>query len=148
MLYILYVLPSDDGTWNGSIRVCKPFSSTNRSTTWSGCRLQDQVIMEEEQKKQEGSDRDELRQPQQPPYISQMEPVTHEAYGGGLYGRDDEDEKEAKKKEKEPPQHKPPASETQSADGPDESKTTKLKHKQPPSSGDIDIDITGQSYIQ
>lgn len=91
----------------------------------------------------------------QPPYVSQMQPVTHEAYGGGLYGMDDEKEKDsktikrdAKDIEKEPQQHHPPASETQSAEGPDEEKTTKPKHKPPPSSGDRDIDITGQSYIQ
>ncbi|TYI42830.1 hypothetical protein ES332_A01G125900v1 [Gossypium tomentosum] len=57
----------------------------------------------------------------QPPHISPMHPVTHNAYGGGF--------------------------ETQSADGPNEAKN-EPKHKPPPSSGDRDIDITGQSYIQ
>ncbi|KAF8094417.1 hypothetical protein N665_0364s0038 [Sinapis alba] len=109
--------------------------------------------MEKDHKKE--SDMYEQRQ-HQPPYVSQMQPVTHEAYGGGLYGMDDEKEKDAKtiKRdakdiEKETPhQHHRPASETQSAEGPDEAKTTKPKHKPPPSSGDLDIDVTGQSYIQ
>ncbi|GAY49222.1 hypothetical protein CUMW_117590 [Citrus unshiu] len=39
----------------------------------------------------------------------------------------------------------PPASEAQSADAPPGSDA---KHQAPPSSGDRDIDITGQSYIQ
>lgn len=104
-------------------------------------------MMEQEHKKEE------VPIQHQPPYISRMQPVTHEAYGGGLYGKDDEEEtnnleKEAKNIEKEP--HKPhhPASDTQSADGPDAAKTMTPKHKPPPSSGDRDIDITGQSYIQ
>ncbi|XP_010442153.2 PREDICTED: uncharacterized protein LOC104725226 [Camelina sativa] len=100
---------------------------------------------EEKHKKEEGKDKYEPHE-HQPPYISQMQPVTYEAYGGGLYGKDDE--KEGKDVEKEPMQHKPPASETQSADGPDEVKSLTPKHKQPASSGDRDIDITGQSYIQ
>ncbi|ESQ36209.1 hypothetical protein EUTSA_v10009649mg [Eutrema salsugineum] len=110
--------------------------------------------MEEQQKKKEGSNMYESRQ-NQPPYVSQMQPMMQEAYGGGLYGKDDEKEvdvktkkKEAKNIENEPQQHNQPASDTQSADGPDEVKTMKPKHKQPPSSGDRDIDITGQSYIQ
>ncbi|KAL1225073.1 hypothetical protein V5N11_019205 [Cardamine amara subsp. amara] len=102
--------------------------------------------MEQKHKKEEGRDKYEPRQ-HQPPYISEMQPVTHEAYGGGLYGKDD-DEKEAKNIEKEPNKPHHPASETQSADGPDDAKTMTPKHKPPPSSGDRDIDITGQSYIQ
>ncbi|KAE8680359.1 Detected protein of unknown function [Hibiscus syriacus] len=74
----------------------------------------------------------------QPPNISPMYPVTHDAYGGGMYGTE---QGQAKKPEK------PPASETQGADGPDEGRK-EPKHKAPPSSGDRDIDITGQSYIQ
>ncbi|KAG4162040.1 hypothetical protein ERO13_D01G093200v2 [Gossypium hirsutum] len=74
----------------------------------------------------------------QPPHISPMYPVTHNAYGGGLYGTDQGKAKKPKN---------PPASETQSADGPNEAKN-EPKHKPPPSSGDRDIDITGQSYIQ
>ncbi|CAI9260501.1 unnamed protein product [Lactuca saligna] len=75
------------------------------------------------------------------PVISTMEPLTHEAYGGGMYGKDDD---------KTPPKNprQPPASETQSADGPSDTTPVELKHKPPPSSGDRDIDITGQSYIQ
>ncbi|XP_010494164.2 PREDICTED: uncharacterized protein LOC104771343 [Camelina sativa] len=107
---------------------------------------------DEKHNKEEGKDKYEPHE-HQPPYISQMQPVTHEAYGGGLYGKDDEKEttnleKEGKDVEKEHLQHKPPASETQSADGPDEVKTLTPKHKQPASSGDRDVDITGQSYIQ
>ncbi|PWA39430.1 hypothetical protein CTI12_AA572090 [Artemisia annua] len=71
--------------------------------------------------------------------ISTMEPVTHEAYGGGMYGTDDEESKKSP--------NEPRASETQSADGPSETAKTELKHNPPPSSGDRDIDITGQSYI-
>ncbi|KAL8233455.1 hypothetical protein R6Q59_019555 [Mikania micrantha] len=73
------------------------------------------------------------------PIISTMEPLTHEAYGGGMYGTDDD----------QPPPREPPASDTQSADGPSETTIrTEPVHKPPPSSGDRDIDITGQSYIQ
>ncbi|XP_071924107.1 uncharacterized protein [Coffea arabica] len=81
-----------------------------------------------------------LGQRHQPPYISRMEPVQREAYGGGLYG----------KEEGQPnrPAGNPPASSTQSADGPDEATTKKPKHKPPPSSGDCDADITGQAYLQ
>ncbi|KAG6390808.1 hypothetical protein SASPL_148553 [Salvia splendens] len=71
----------------------------------------------------------------QPPYISSMQPVTTEAYGGGMYGAE------------EGAQKKPPASDTQSADGPAEA-TIEPKHKPPPSTGDPDLDVTGQSYIQ
>ncbi|EYU17506.1 hypothetical protein MIMGU_mgv1a026572mg, partial [Erythranthe guttata] len=78
-------------------------------------------------------------QKHQPPYISAMQPVTKEAYGGGMYGTE---EGEAKQ-----PAGKLPASATQSADGPDEA-TAEPKHKPPPSTGDRDLDITGQSYIQ
>ncbi|KAL8199924.1 hypothetical protein R6Q57_013492 [Mikania cordata] len=77
------------------------------------------------------------------PIISTMEPLTHEAYGGGMYGTDDDDQ--------QPPKNpsEPPASDTQSADGPSETTIrTEPVHKPPPSSGDRDIDITGQSYIQ
>ncbi|KAL3505474.1 hypothetical protein ACH5RR_035315 [Cinchona calisaya] len=74
----------------------------------------------------------------QPPNISPTQPVQIEAYGGGLYGKDDDQPKKP---------HPGRASETQSADGP-LPPTIKPKHKPPPSSGDRDIDITGQSYIQ
>lgn len=75
------------------------------------------------------------------PQISRMEPVTQGAYGGGMYGT----EKEEPTKQK---QTKPPASESQSADGPVDKDAIKIKHNPPPSTGDRDIDITGQSYIQ
>lgn len=87
--------------------------------------------------KQEGK-KEQKEQSHQPLHISPMQPTTHDAYGGGMYGTE---QGQTKKPEK------PPASETQSADGPDEAKN-KPKHEPPPSSGDRDIDITGQSYIQ
>ncbi|KAK2446603.1 hypothetical protein QL285_017387 [Trifolium repens] len=73
------------------------------------------------------------------PQISRMEPVTHGAYGGGLYGTE---------KGQQEKQTKPPASDTQSADGPVDKESMKPKHNPPPSTGDRDVDITGQSYIQ
>ncbi|XP_057418074.1 uncharacterized protein LOC130712256 [Lotus japonicus] len=73
------------------------------------------------------------------PQISKMEPVTHGAYGGGMYGTE---------KEQPQTQNKPPASQSQSADGPVDKDTIKPINNPPPSSGDRDIDITGQSYIQ
>lgn len=71
---------------------------------------------------------------------SRMKPLTYEAYGGGMYGRDEG--------ETEIAANKPPPSETQSADGPDEATTRPPKHPPPPSTGDRDLDITGQTYIQ
>ncbi|XVE94436.1 hypothetical protein REPUB_Repub02eG0008300 [Reevesia pubescens] len=91
-----------------------------------------------ERKTEEEGKAKETEQSHQPPHISPMQPVTRDAYGGGMYGTE---QGQTKKPEK------PPASESQSADGPDEAKN-KPKHKPPPSSGDRDIDITGQSYIQ
>ncbi|GLT31350.1 hypothetical protein SLA2020_060920 [Shorea laevis] len=76
----------------------------------------------------------------QSPHLTPMIPTTHGAYGGGMYGT--EQEQGAK------PPNKPPASETQSADGPADEAKIQPKHPPPPSSGDRDIDITGQSYIQ
>ncbi|ESR48568.1 hypothetical protein CICLE_v10003459mg [Citrus x clementina] len=58
-----------------------------------------------------------------PPNISPIKPLTREQKKRG----------------------NPPASEAQSADAPPGSDA---KHQAPPSSGDRDIDITGQSYIQ
>lgn len=83
-------------------------------------------------------DQKDVEKQKQAPNITPMTPVTHDAYGGGMYGTDDGQPKKP---------IKPPASETQSADGPVEA-TTKPKQTPPPSSGDRDIDITGQSYIQ
>ncbi|XVF35853.1 hypothetical protein REPUB_Repub19eG0007000 [Reevesia pubescens] len=91
-----------------------------------------------ERKGEEGGKGKETEHIHQPPHISPMLPVTFDAYGGGMYGTEQGQTKIPEK---------PPASETQSADGPDEAKN-KPKHKPPPSSGDRDIDITGQSYIQ
>ncbi|KAH6782481.1 transcription activator-like protein [Perilla frutescens var. hirtella] len=67
-----------------------------------------------------------------------MQPLTREAYGGGMYATEEGAQNKTEK---------PPASDTQSADGPAEG-TVQLKHKPPPSTGDRDLDITGQSYIQ
>ncbi|XP_062098697.1 uncharacterized protein LOC133804565 [Humulus lupulus] len=76
--------------------------------------------------------------------ISPMEPLTHEAYGGGMYGHDDDDDGQPRQ-----PAAKPRASESQSADGADESTEVRPNHATPPpSTGDRDLDITGQSYIQ
>ncbi|KAL0360419.1 UNVERIFIED_CONTAM: hypothetical protein Sradi_3726400 [Sesamum radiatum] len=74
----------------------------------------------------------------QPPHISPMQPLTRDAYGGGMYAAEEGQPKQ---------QEKPPASATQSADGPAEA-TIQPKHTPPPSTGDRDLDITGQSYIQ
>ncbi|KAK9740127.1 hypothetical protein RND81_03G013600 [Saponaria officinalis] len=70
------------------------------------------------------------------PNISEMKATTKNAYGGGMYAPEKASENMSR----------PPASDTQSADGPVEARL-KPKH-QPPSSGDRDIDITSQSYIQ
>ncbi|KAK1273903.1 hypothetical protein QJS04_geneDACA009730 [Acorus gramineus] len=73
-------------------------------------------------------------------HISVMKPVTEGAYGGGLYGSEEGMPDKPSK---------PPASETQSADGKtDAAAATEPKHKPPSSTGDRDLDITGQSYIQ
>lgn len=90
----------------------------------------------EKQKKQESKDSSE--QKHQPPHISPMQPLTTEAYGGGMYGTEEGGQTKPEK---------PPASDTQSADGPAEA-TVEPKHRPPPSTGDRDLDITGQSYIQ
>ena len=75
----------------------------------------------------------------QAPNISEMKPVTREAYGGGMYGNEEAGAK------REP--GRPRASATQSADGPEEP-VGRPKHTPPPSTGDRDLDITGMSYIQ
>ncbi|KAI3916124.1 hypothetical protein MKW98_004565 [Papaver atlanticum] len=79
----------------------------------------------------------EAEQQPQPPHMTPMKPVTEGAYGGGMYGTEEE----------EITSNRAPASDTESADGP-VGHTIEPKHKPPPSSGDRDIDITGQSYIQ
>ncbi|KAL6990511.1 hypothetical protein U1Q18_043100 [Sarracenia purpurea var. burkii] len=108
-------------------------------TNWV-CKMDENKQMEKDHKKQGKEEDRRLRrqQQQQPPNISPMEPITRGAYGGGMYGT------EVGQPEKP---RKPPASDTQSADGPAEPET-QPKHKPPPSSGDRDVDITGQSYIQ
>ncbi|XP_072963743.1 uncharacterized protein [Typha angustifolia] len=83
---------------------------------------------------------EEEKREAKPPHISEMKPITHEAYGGGMYAAED-----ATATGKKPSE--PRASATQSADGPEE-RLPEPKHKPPPSTGDRDLDITGQSYIQ
>ncbi|KAI5353600.1 hypothetical protein L3X38_006494 [Prunus dulcis] len=96
--------------------------------------------VEEEREKQR---REEVKQKEKEGG-SRMKPVTYEAYGGGMYGRDEGETEIAAK----PKANKPPAREKQSADGPDEATTGPPKHPPPPSTGDRDLDITGQTYIQ
>uniref|UniRef100_A0A803MXF8 Uncharacterized protein n=1 Tax=Chenopodium quinoa TaxID=63459 RepID=A0A803MXF8_CHEQI len=66
-----------------------------------------------------------------------MKSTTTNAYGGGMYALEKAGEA----------QSNPPASQTQSADGAEAEAVYRPKH-QPPSTGDRDLDITGQSYIQ
>lgn len=95
--------------------------------------------MEKKEEQRRRKEEDPIQQKEhKPPNISPMEPLTREAYGGGMYGT------EAGQRQKP---RNPPASDTQSADGPVEP-VTQPKHKPPPSTGDRDLDITGQSYIQ
>ncbi|KAF8780109.1 hypothetical protein HU200_001766 [Digitaria exilis] len=84
----------------------------------------------------------QLQREHQPPSISEMKPLTREAYGGGMYAAEDG------RSRRDPA--RPRASATQSADGPEEAKAAgeKPKRPPPPSTGDRDLDITGQSYIQ
>ncbi|EER95562.1 hypothetical protein BDA96_01G550800 [Sorghum bicolor] len=82
----------------------------------------------------------QLQREHQPPNISEMKPLTREAYGGGMYGTDENARRDPAR---------PRASATQSADGPEEQRAaTWPTHPPPPSTGDRDLDITGQSYIQ
>ncbi|KAL6659969.1 hypothetical protein ACP70R_002091 [Stipagrostis hirtigluma subsp. patula] len=86
-------------------------------------------------------ERAQLQREQQPPNISEMKPLTREAYGGGMYAG------EGEQRRREP--GRPRASVTQSADGPEEQQPAgRPGHPPPPSTGDRDLDITGQSYIQ
>ncbi|XP_073032589.1 uncharacterized protein [Primulina eburnea] len=93
---------------------------------------------EKEKTQQEKDEAEGGKRQHQPPTISPLQPLTENAYGGGLYGTEEGQSKDPTKA---------PASATQSADGPDGA-TTQPKHKPPPSTGDKDLDITGQSYIQ
>lgn len=99
-----------------------------------------QITKMENKQKVEMERREESKKTeQQPPhYISPMKPLTESAYGGGMYGTEEGQQRSLQKK---------PASDTQSADGAVEAEM-KPKHAPPPSSGDRDIDITGQSYFQ
>ncbi|KAK4771105.1 hypothetical protein SAY87_031637 [Trapa incisa] len=87
--------------------------------------------------------REEERSRKKAPNITPLKPLTHDAYGGGMYGTEESQSQEEAVRQK----NKPPASETQSADGPS-GPTSPPKHKPPPSTGDRDTDITGMSYIQ
>ncbi|KAF8780511.1 hypothetical protein HU200_001639 [Digitaria exilis] len=89
------------------------------------------------------SSQPQLQREHQPPNISEMKPLTREAYGGGMYAAEDG------RSRRDPA--RPRASATQSADGLEEAKAAGEKprhHPPPPSTGDRDLDITGQSYIQ
>ncbi|XP_050365753.1 uncharacterized protein LOC126784327 [Argentina anserina] len=104
--------------------------------------------MEEEREKQV---REEMqrKEKEKDSVISEMEPLNREAYGGGLYANENLYSGEGRRKdpsaEENPPVKR--ASDTQSADGPVEP-SQPPKHKPPPSTGDRDLDITGQTYIQ
>ncbi|XP_057533092.1 ATP-dependent RNA helicase DBP3 [Amaranthus tricolor] len=105
-------------------------------------RKRDKEKDERDKREKEEQQQKEERNPythekHQAPNISEMKPATENAYGGGMYAQDEEVDAR--------PSH-PPASLTQSADGPPEAHLR--PKRQPPSSGDRDIDITGQSYIQ
>ncbi|PRQ27326.1 hypothetical protein RchiOBHm_Chr6g0304161 [Rosa chinensis] len=99
--------------------------------------------MEEEREKQV---REEVQRKEKEKHgvISDMKPLNREAYGGGLYANEKHYSGEAAAEEKP---HLGRASDTQSADGPVEP-SPPPKHKPPPSTGDRDLDITGQTYIQ
>jgi len=82
----------------------------------------------------------QLQREHQPPNISEMKPLTREAYGGGMYGTEEGGRRDPAR---------PRASATQSADGPEEQRAPRRpSHPPPPSTGDRDLDVTGQSYIQ
>lgn len=93
--------------------------------------------MEEPRERQRKGERSRTEAPN----ITPLKPLTHDAYGGGMYAADEGQEAADMLNDK------PPASETQSADGP-QGPATQPKHRPPPSSGDRDTDITGLSYIQ
>lgn len=79
--------------------------------------------------------------------ISDLQPVQEEAYGGGLYGKDDDQEvKQSPRRNGSKVIMSPRACDFQSADGPPVSPSSKVRS--PRSTGDRDLDITGQAYIQ
>ncbi|WVZ55336.1 hypothetical protein U9M48_006008 [Paspalum notatum var. saurae] len=89
----------------------------------------------------------QLQREHQPPNISEMKPLTREAYGGGMYANEGARSRD--------PASRPRAGAAQSADGEREREQEqaagapgRLGHPPPPSTGDRDLDITGQSYIQ
>ncbi|KAK7828089.1 uncharacterized protein LOC112003960 [Quercus suber] len=88
--------------------------------------------MEKEKEKERDKEEEDVEKQKQAPNITPMKAVTHDAYGGGMYGTEPGQPKKPVK---------PPASETLS-DGPVEA-IPKPKHTPPPSTGDRDIDITG-----
>ncbi|GMP81827.1 hypothetical protein CsSME_00036407 [Camellia sinensis var. sinensis] len=99
--------------------------------------------MEEEEKKKEVAAEEEeaeyqRRRQHQPPNISPMVATTKGAYGGGMYGTYEGQPEKPRKAA---------TSDTLSADGRVEP-VAEPKNKPPPSTGDRDVDITGQSYIQ
>lgn len=75
------------------------------------------------------------------PAVSEMTPTTHNAYGGGLYGTDLRDSSQSSS-------NMGRASDFQSAEGLAEDLPAHHVKHEPPSTGDRDLDITGQSYIQ
>ncbi|CAM0870534.1 unnamed protein product [Alopecurus aequalis] len=85
-----------------------------------------------------GRQQPQLQREHQAPNISEMKPVTRQAYGGGMYASEEGSTREPRR---------PRASATQSADGPEEP-VARPRHPPPPSTGDRDLDITGMSYIQ
>lgn len=72
----------------------------------------------------------------QPPQMTTMKPVTD---GVGMHAN------ETLPGQGQQDRDKPPASETQSADGPAEKPGFQPKHQSPPSTGDRYLDITGKS---
>lgn len=84
------------------------------------------------EKERDKEEEEDVEKQKQAPNITPMKAVTHDAYGGGMYGTEPGQPKKPVK---------PPASETLS-DGPVET-IPKPKHTPPPSTGDRDIDING-----
>ncbi|XP_030444683.2 uncharacterized protein LOC115667209 [Syzygium oleosum] len=101
--------------------------------------MEDLREMQRTEQEQEPEPEQEQESRSGPPHMTPLKPLTHDAYGGGMYGTDD--------RQGQQQQERPPASDTQSADGP-VGPPVQPKHRPPPSTGDRDLDITGQSYIQ
>ena len=97
---------------------------------------------EKKMEKEEEKEEENQKQPPPPPNpsVSPMKPLTRDAYGGGIYGTDDEQERKPVN---------PPASATQSADGPEEEASVQRKQKSPPlpPSTGIEILISPASLI-